>query len=115
MTQLSACLDTGRLNQAVTRPIHRGSTLNDIIPRLATVHYMIINESSSGYHNLKLDKKSPSLTMSACQFGGYRFTRLLFGVRPAGDMFQQKIDKIFKDPITVFGIADDILIFWLSC
>ena len=28
---------------------------------------------------------------------------------PAGDIFQQKIDKIFKD---VFCIADDILIVW---
>ena len=45
-----------------------------------------------------------------CQFGGYGFLRLLFGVVPAGGMFQQKIDKIFKDLPDVFGIVDDILI-----
>ena len=28
---------------------------------------------------------------------------------PQGDMFQQKIDKIFKDQPNVFGIADDNL------
>ena len=29
---------------------------------------------------------------------------------PSCDMFQQKIDKTFKDLPNVFGIADDILI-----
>ena len=29
---------------------------------------------------------------------------------PAGDMFQRKIDEIFKDMPNVFGIADDILV-----
>ena len=36
--------------------------------------------------------------------------RQLFRVVPAGDMFQWKIDKIFKGLPNVFGIADDILI-----
>ena len=39
----------------------------------------------------------------------WRFTRLPLRVVPAGDRFQQKIDKIFKDLSNVFGIADDIL------
>ena len=29
---------------------------------------------------------------------------------PAGDMFQRKIDEIFKDLPNVFGIAEDILV-----
>ena len=36
--------------------------------------------------------------------------RLLFRVNPAGDMFQQKIDEIFKDLSNIFDIADNILI-----
>ena len=46
----------------------------------------------------------------ACQLHRYRFTRLLFGVVPVGDMFLQKINKIFKDLPNLFGIADDILV-----
>ena len=34
---------------------------------------------------------------------------LPFGAALAGDMFQRKIDEIFKDLPNVFGIADDIL------
>ena len=46
----------------------------------------------------------------ACQFGRYRYKWLPFGTTPAGDMFQRKIDEIFKDMPNVFGIADDILV-----
>ena len=63
---------------------------------------------SSGYHNLKLDDKSSYLTIFACQFGRYK--RLPFGAVPAGDVFQRKIDEIFKDLPNVFGSADDILV-----
>ena len=52
------------------------------------------------------------LTTLLCQLGRYRLIRLPFRVAPAGGMFQQKIDEIFKDVPYVFGIADDILIVW---
>ena len=48
--------------------------------------------------------------MLACQFGRYRFTLLQFRVVPAGNVFQQKIDEIFKGLPNVFGIANGILI-----
>ena len=43
-------------------------------------------------------------------FGRYRCKQLPFGAAPAGDMFQRKIDEIFKNIPNVFGIADDILV-----
>ena len=63
------CLDPERRNQALIRPMHRGPTLNDILPKVNNVHNMTIINSSSDYHNLKLDKKSSYLIMFACQFG----------------------------------------------
>ena len=42
-------------------------------------------------------------------FVRYRYKRLLFEIALAEDMFQRKIDEIFKDLPNVFGIADDIL------
>ena len=35
------CLDPARLNQVLIRPIHRGPTLNDILPKLNGVKYMV--------------------------------------------------------------------------
>ena len=69
-----------------------------------------IIELSLGYHNLKLEKKSSYLTTFTCPFGKYIFTTLQLGVLPAGDMFPEKIDEIFKDLQNVFGITDVILV-----
>ena len=48
------CLDLARLNQALIRPIHRGPTSNDILPKLNNLKYMSIIDASLGYHNLQL-------------------------------------------------------------
>ena len=66
------CLDLAWLNQAFIRQIHRGSTLNNILPRLNNVKYMSIIDASLGYHNLQLDTKSSYLTMFVCPFGRYQ-------------------------------------------
>ena len=54
--KVQLCLDPTQLNQALIRLIHRGPTLNDILPKLNNVQYMSIIDVSLGYHNLKLDK-----------------------------------------------------------
>ena len=67
------CLDPAWLNQTLIRPIHRGPTLNNILPKLNSAKYLSLIDVSSGYHNLKLDKKKSSyFMMFACQFGKYR-------------------------------------------
>ena len=100
-----------QLNQVLIRPIHKGPTLNDILPRLNNMQYMSIIDASSDYHNLRLDMQSSYLTTFACLFGRYQYKCLPFGVAPADDMFQCKMDEIFNDMPNVFGIADDILLY----
>ena len=65
---------------------------------------------SSGYHNIRLDERSSYLTTFACQFGKNRYKTLSFEASPTEDMFQHKINEIFKYLPNVFGIADDILV-----
>ena len=69
--KLWLCLDSVQLNQALIRLIHRGPTLNDILPKLNNVQYMSIMDASLGYLNLKLLKQSSYLTTFACPFGRY--------------------------------------------
>ena len=45
-----------RLNQALIRSVHRGSTINDIMPKLKYACYITLINASSGYYNLKWDK-----------------------------------------------------------
>ena len=102
-------LDPMKLNKVFIRPVTRGPTIKDILPILTIACYMALINASSGYHNLNLDKISCFTTL-ACHFGRYRFTKLPFRVVLAGEMFQQKIDEIFKDLQDIFGITCDILI-----
>ena len=103
------CLDPTRLSQVIVWPVHRAPTLNDILPKLNNAQYLSLTDASSGYLSLKLEEESSYLTTFACKFGRYKYKRLLFGADPVGDMFQRKIDEIFKDLPNVFDIADDIL------
>ena len=90
--------------------MHRGPTVNDLLPNLNNAQHLSLIDVSSDYHNLRLNEKSSYLITFACQFGRYRYKRLPFAAVPVGDMFQRKIDEIFKDLPNVFGIADDILV-----
>ena len=74
-------------------PIHRGPTLNDILPKLTNVSYMAIIDASSGYHNLK--HKTNSLIPNHSWHVNFTCTDNQFGVAPGGDMLQCKIDEIF--------------------
>ena len=99
------CLNPARVNQALIEQVHKMSTLSDI-----QTCNMTITDASSGYHDLKRDKISSYETIFVCHFGRYSLTRLSFGVTPASDIFQKKIEEIFKGLPNVFGIADNILI-----
>ena len=104
------CPDPVRLNQTLIRPEHKGPNINVTFPKLTDEYHMTIIDASLGYHNLKPDEKILCLTKLLYQSGRYIFTRQLFRVAPADDMFQQKIYYIFKDIPNVFGIAGNILI-----
>ena len=95
--KVQLCLDPMWLNQALIRLIHRGPTLNDILPKLNNIQYMSIIIVSLGHHNIKLDNQSSYLTTFACPFGRYRYKHLPFGAAPTGNMFQCKIDETFND------------------
>ena len=57
------CPDSARFNQALIRPIHRWPALNIILLKLTNAYYFIILDANSGYHDLKLCKKSSYLTI----------------------------------------------------
>ena len=35
--KIQVCLDPARLNKVLIRPMHRGSTLDDILPRMSSI------------------------------------------------------------------------------
>ena len=65
------CLDPVGLNQALTRPVHRGPTVIDIFLSLTNSYYLTLIDARSGYQP-ETRKKSSYLTTFAWQFGRYR-------------------------------------------
>ena len=65
------CLDPAWIKVLIWQ-IHRGPTLNDILPRLAGVKYLTLICVNSGYHNLKLDEQLSHLKISSCPGGRNR-------------------------------------------
>ena len=55
--KIQAMPGSRRLNQALIGPVHRGLTLNNILPKLNNAQYLYLIDASSSYHNLKLDEK----------------------------------------------------------
>ena len=55
------CLSMNRsskIEPSVNYLAHRGPAVNGILPRLTNTCYLTLNNASSGYHNLELDKKN---------------------------------------------------------
>ena len=77
------CLVPARLNQVLIRPVHRGPTLNDIFTKLNNAQYLSLIDASSGFWNLKQDKRSSYLTSFTCKFGRFTYKRLSFEAAPA--------------------------------
>ena len=97
-------------SQAMSRSSKAKSTGNDIFPELNNVQYLSLIDACSGYYSLKLDERSSYLTTFACQTGRYRYRWLPFETAPTGDMFQRKVDKIYKDlPMYLTSL----MAFWL--
>ena len=63
----------------------------------------------SGYWHVPLDKDISFLATFNTPWGKYRWLRLPFGLQVAGDVFQERIDRVLRSVPNSPGIVDDIL------
>ena len=68
-------------------------------------------DTTKGYWHVELDYESSVLCTFNTPVGRYRFKRLPFGVVGSQDIFQRKLDDIYRNICNVTGIADDIIIY----
>ena len=108
-TETETETDPKDLNQAIKRNQWYSRTIDDILPELADSKYFSLLDAKSGYWHVPLDRESGLLTTFNTPWGKYRWLRLLFGLRIAGDVFQERIDRVLRSVLNSVGIADDIL------
>ena len=104
------CLDPAALNKALKRCDYSLPTMEDVLPRLSRAKVFTVCDVRHGYWHIQLDKTSSLLTTFLTPNGRYRWKRMPFGIKPASEIFQQKLDQVIEGIQGTARIADDILV-----
>lgn len=108
--KIRLCLDPRPLNKVLKRCHHPMPTIEDVLPELANAKVFSKVDCSNGYWQVKLDEESSQLTTFNTPFGRFKWKRMPFGISPAGEVFQQRLDQAIDGLDGVRTVADDILI-----
>ena len=104
------CLDPKDLNDNIRREHYYTRTIEEVLPHLHGKEFFSVADTTKGYWHVELDHESSLLCTFNTPFGRYRFKRLPFGINVSQDVFQRKLDEVYRDIDNVTGIADDIII-----
>ena len=86
-------VDMREANKAIPRTYTVMPTLDDIIKELNGATVFSHLDMNHGYHQLELEENSRDITTFATHVGLYRYKRLNFGTRSAGEKFQETVSK----------------------
>ena len=108
--KLCVCIDPQHLNRALKRSHYPLPVIEDILPELTDVKVFSKADLKDGFLQIQLDEEASKLTMFQTPWGRYRYLRMPFGISPAPEYFQRKLDQNLEGLNGVYKIADDILI-----
>ena len=104
------CIDPQRLNQALKRRHYLLPVIEDILPELSKARVFTKADLKDGFLQIQLDDASSKLTTFQTAWGRYCWLCMLYGISPAPECFQQKLDQCLEGLKGVYKIADDLLI-----
>ena len=87
--------------------------VKDILPDLARAKVFSVLDLKSGYWQIDLDEQSSKLTAMGTPFGRFVLIRLRFGIAPAPEIFQRKLDEIILNSAGsgIKAVVDDLLVY----
>ncbi|XP_058814309.1 uncharacterized protein LOC131678289 [Topomyia yanbarensis] len=101
-------------NRAIKREYFRLPLVDEIKLKLQGSKYYSKLDLSNAFYHLELHKQSRDLTTFLTENGMYRFTRLMFGVNCAPEIFQREMCRLLEGIANIVVYIDDILIFGKS-
>ena len=104
------CVDMRIANTAIIREPYQIPTLDEILHTFNGCTKFTKLDLNKGYHQILLDPNSRDLTAFACHRGIFRYTRLIFGISPAAEIYQREIEIVLSGIPWVCNISDDIII-----
>ncbi|XP_053698973.1 uncharacterized protein K02A2.6-like [Sabethes cyaneus] len=98
-------------NKAIKREYFRLPLLDEMKIKLYGARYFTKLDLKSAYYHLELSNESRDLTTFLAENGMFRFTRLMFGVNCAPEIFQREMTRILESIENKIVYIDDILLF----
>ena len=86
-------------------------TLDDILPELSKARVFTVADAKNGFWHVELDEPSSLLTTFGTPWGRFKWKRMPFGISPAPEEFQMRMDEALEGLTGVCAIHDDILIY----
>lgn len=113
-TSFRICLAPIPLNVALKRSNFQFTTIDEILRELGKAKVFTTEDIKKGFWQIKLNEESSKLTTFWTPFGRFRWKRLPFGVAPALEIFQIKMQDLLTGLEGVEVLADDIIIYGCS-
>lgn len=98
-------------NRAIKREYFRLPVMDEMKIKLHGAKYFTKLDLKNAYYHLELSETSRDLTTFLAENGMFRFTRLMFGVNCAPEIFQREMSRILEDVENKIVYIDDILMF----
>ena len=108
--KVGVCIDPRPLNEALSRSHYPLPVIDDILPELEKARVFSKADLKDGFLQIELDDESNRLTTFQTPWGRHRWLRMPYGISPAPECFQQKLDQHLQGLPGVYRIADDLLI-----
>lgn len=98
-------------NKAIKREYYRMPHIDEMKVKLHGAKFFTKLDLSNAYYHLELSRESRDLTTFLAENGMYRFTRLMFGVNCAPEIFQRELCRLLEEVDNVIVYIDDVLVF----
>ena len=109
--KIRLCTDPKPLNAALKRNHYPLPVIDDLLPLLAKAKVFSVVDARNGFWHVQLDNESSFLTTFGTPWGRFRWTRMPFGISPAPEEFQRRLEQALEGLEGVKPIFDDTLIF----
>lgn len=98
-------------NRAIKREYYRMPSLDEMRIKLHGAKFFSKLDLSNAFYHLELHEESRDLTTFLTESGMFRFTRLMFGVNCAPEIFQREMSRMLEGAKNTIVYIDDILMF----
>jgi len=99
------------LNKCLKRNPYPMPKIPDIFKGMEKFRYATTIDLNMGYYSMQLSEQAKKLCVISLPWGLYQYNVLPMGVKPATDIFQQRMGALFFDMPVVVIYMDDTIVF----